>query len=126
MSSIGNAGRRARQFGHTHQQRYTLRYGEVDRTPLQAAEDGYASTLQPDSDSGDGYASGMPEGDIETTMPGVIHRLIDGGSATADAPPDSGGGEPDAKKVAERVYALFLADVRRERERRGNNRFPGK
>lgn len=102
--SIGQTGRRSQQFGQNHLKRHQVNYtASVEVPDLTPPPDVSLST--PDS--------------IEAE----IQRAIGSISATEEKNSDmveAEGTEISPEAVAERVYAMLLADTKRQRERLGN------
>lgn len=132
MSGIGQTGKRSQNFGQNHQRRYQVGYVGGDSTPLtpRVQRRPAPSSAQPAATPSGASASTMPrlsnspatsdtpESDIqreETTTAATT-------STPAEATPENQSGAATIKPedVANRVYAMWRNDLRRERERMGN------
>lgn len=104
--SIGQTGRRAQQFGQHHLKRHQVSY-----TPSVEVPDFMPPPDESTTDS--------PAGELEAE----IQRAIGSISATEEKNTDTveaEGTQVSPEAVAERVYAMLLADTKRQRERLGN------
>lgn len=105
--SIGQTGRRSQQFGQHH-----LRRHQVSYTPSMEVPDLTPPPEEP-----------APELPPLEEMEAEIQRAIGSISATEEKNTDmveAEGTEISPEAVAERVYAMLLADTKRQRERLGN------
>lgn len=108
--SIGNTGRRAKQFGKRSQQRYQLSYAVADQTPLHAVQR-RGVNKQP-------TVKAFEHGTLRSEEATETSETPVAATVEETSPTDSGGAsQVDVKAVAERVYALLMEDSRQQRER---------
>ncbi|MBI5927825.1 MAG: hypothetical protein HY862_00835 [Chloroflexi bacterium] len=125
--SIGRVGKQAQQAAQQQQRRYQMNYGPAVGGNLQPPMRSRPATSVPSEDAtetiqrvpmDEPLASDTVE---QAVMPEMVQRADD---------PSSGGNEGatnsdpkiSPKDVAERVYALFVRDIKREQERLGTFR----
>ncbi len=124
--SIGRVGKQAQQAAQQYQRRYQINYGPSSEANLQpprrsrpAASEVAGETVQRVPMEAPIELNDAPE--ESAGMPEMVQRADD-----ADGGGDEGATNSDhkvsPKDVAERVYALFLRDIKREQERLGTFR----
>lgn len=123
--SIGRIGKQAQQAAQHYQRRYQINYGPSSEAHLhpprrnrpiasEPAEAVQRVPMEAPIESND-----IPEGSV--VMPEMVQRADDADSDGGEGATNSDH-QVSPKDVAERVYALFLRDIKREQERLGTFR----
>ncbi len=127
--SIGQTGKQAQNFGQQRQNQYQLDYSQADSFPLNpprrrlsakaqstvTREAPIQRTAQPSHPSVT-QKTGTPENKAEQLQtPEIIQREV----AIEDVETSSDSGNDLAQDVADRVFKMMLADVKKDRERSG-------
>jgi hypothetical protein len=127
--TIGQTGKRAQHFGQHRQNQYQLDYSQADNLPLSPPRRRRTTNQEQSSQSSDSHSgakpatqhsevqrSTSPENNSALTQPIAVENRVQREEVAPESP---SAGDDLIQEVADRVFKLMLADVKKDRERSG-------